>query len=72
MRTDIKFAGIGVSWSEEQAKKRNILYQEIGFLTKIIDFQEAFVVAYSHKDFTAWEAIHILYQIDKGNNLEVE
>jgi len=72
MRTDIKFAGIALSWTTDQAQKRNQIYQEMGFLTKIINFQGAAVIAYSYKQFTIWEAKLNLEQIYKGYEEKIE
>lgn len=65
MRIDIKFAGIAQFWNEEQAIKRNKLLQELGYLTKIIDYEQFSLIAYSHNSFTVLEAKQVLEEMQE-------
>ena len=64
MRTDIKFAGLSLSWTVEFAQSYCDKLTEMGFYCKVIDN----LVAYSHRPFFRKEALEVLENITPKNN----
>ena len=67
---DIRFAGISFSWTREYAKSYSDKLYEMGMPAKPLEYEGAFIVAYSCGSFTLTDAITALNELknDKGTN----
>lgn len=60
MRTDIKFAGMAFSWTEQYAYSYSEKLNEMGFCSKVMVWENLFIVGYSYRPFSRNDASIVL------------
>jgi hypothetical protein len=72
MRTDILFAGIAFSWTQEYASSYAAKLREMGHCVRLASQSNRFLIAYSHRQFSLNEMQEALtslcQQKSEGNN----